>query len=185
MPAHKLDDDHLITTKTLRQLAAEGLMEEADGAHIAYFQRSNGEFVRYVPPKEVYPHNPPCLSEQERFLTGLVSFLNRELSHDGAYIVCLTIPVFEAFGMVQAEYKRFTIMWMDKDGDIQFSQDWIQGEVEESLDLNELINNGFEPWGEMMMQCHATWRDVKAAAGVKEDQTIKLAQGQLPSAYRQ
>lgn len=148
----RIDDDTLITPSLLRRFVAEAELEAGDGRHYAFMQRSNGELLAHN------PYSPEIDPHQAMFAADVLKFLNRELHHDGAWVIAFTHPKkpdpgMAIFAQPSTEYRRYVLLWLDSDGDVQFAVEWIEGESE-LLDFPEVMAAGLIP---IANQCEGAW----------------------------
>ena len=170
---HKVDDDTLVTANLLRWFITEAELEGQNGQHFAVLERDNGSFFEHN------PHSPELDEMQAIWARDMLTMLNKELHHDGAWFILFTSPGAMAH-LLQSrnEYGRFSIAWMDGDGDVQLAVEWVAGESDE-LDFADVILSGDEAWAQ---KCEAAWQAWKIlqrdVLDLKEGQTIKRAKGQ-------
>lgn len=170
---HHLTDDILITPTLIRRFELEAIEEGGEeGRYFAIIQRDGGDFVS---------HNPVSwniVPEQLVFARDMLTLLNRECGHAGAWVIVFTHPEVDQLAKVHAEYQRFAFIWLDSDGDPAFTLDWLNGESEE-LDFADVLLSGSEAWADKLETAWQQWkmlmRDVIDPA---EGQTFKRAQGQ-------
>ncbi len=168
---HRLDDKLVVTTSLLRRFIAEGGEEEGTGQHFAVVQRSNGDFLHHN------PHSPEAPGEQLVFIHECLTRFNNEIHHDGAWCAVLTHPVWTAPARLP-EFKRFVFLWIDKDGDPQFSLDWIEGEGEEQ-DFSDCMLSGRDSWADRAENAWHAWHVLAVEViDAAPDQMLKEAQGQ-------
>lgn len=168
---HKLDNDTLITCSLLRRFRAEAEHEGGDGRFYAYIQKSNGDLVT--------DQNGPDIGPNEfMFANDMLTFLNKELHHDGAWCIVFTgfrttresilIP-----SVCVGEYTRFAFLWLDKDGDVQFANDCELGIVWATTQMS------LHDWAG---QCEAAWglwhKAMRLVLEPKPSELYKRAQGQ-------
>lgn len=171
---HRIDEKLLITPALLLRFEQEAVLEEGDGRHYAVIQRSNGDFI-------AHDRGPPLSPEQVMFARDVLDLLNRELHHDGAWVVVFTHPKPASAADATAEYARFAMMWMDRDGDIQFTVDWVEGEGD-IFDFPDVLMAGRETWANHAEEAWTTWRGLMVdVLDPSEGQTFKRAQGQAPA----
>ncbi len=174
---HKLDDDTLMTADLLRAFIGYAEEDGGNGQHYAVIQRDNGGFVDHN------PGSPELEVMQTQFARDIVDSANREIAHDGAWLIVFTHPgVLPHLLATQSEYARFNVVWMDKDGDIQFRLEWSIGESEDELTFSDVLLSGKESWLERLEMAYQQWHllNVQVLAA-KESQTFKKAKGQKPS----
>lgn len=166
---HRLPDHILITPTTLRRFEVESELEGGDGRHWACLIRSNGDLVEH-------DRGPAPTPEQRMFAHDMLTALNRHLAHDGAWLI-----VFTHHGQpqkwVKHIYRRFSLLWMDQDGDIRFP-------LECDRPIWEALTDGIDSW---LQQCETAWNiwlTSIAALELKKEQTYKQAQGELAPTVR-
>lgn len=175
------NDDLLITPTLKARLRLEGEYDDADGSVWCVLQRSNGDKVEVLSQAALQAGHLPPLAEQVMFAHDMVGALNRHLHHDGKWIVAFTHPSEHSarvIGQAGAVYwNRWFFLWVDKDGDPQFTM--------ENDDLFvETLTAGPDRWMEEAEQAWQTWKhhmrdvlDVSTKAQA-EAVTFKRAQGQ-------
>ena len=169
---HRLQDNILVTPALLRRIDAEAAFEDGDGRFHALIQRNDGSYIGHL-------MGPQASAEQMMFGCDVLKLLNTELHHDGAWLVEFTNPGPSEHALLsQPEYQRFALMWMDRDGDVQFTLDWIAGEGD-LFDFADVLLAGLEMWGDHAEEAWKIWHEkVIQALAPTEAQTIKAAQGQ-------
>ncbi|MER8967710.1 hypothetical protein NKI25_18645 [Mesorhizobium sp. M0808] len=162
----------------LRRFEREAVLEGGQGWHYAIMQRDNGEFIDHN------PGSPELAPDQMMFARDLLSLLNRDLHHDGAWVIVFTHPVpGNSVLLIHAEYHRMCIIFVDADGDPQFTADWVHGESEE-LDFADVMLSGRESWGQRCESAWQLWKKLMVEViDPAEGQTFKRAQGQQPTAH--
>lgn len=146
--------------------------EHGNGSYVGYLTQENGAMVT----ERRWALNPE--PEQYMFAEDMLRLLNRELHHDGMWVIVFTHP--GPFNPIVAttEYSRFGFIWLDSDGDPQFTMDWAKGECEE-LDFTDVLMSGIESWAD---RCEAAWEQwnlyMRKVLQPKQDQLVKKAQGQ-------
>lgn len=153
-------DDTLLFTQTIRErLDAEAAMDSEIGVTTASWfavkvlNRGKGDVVierNYNPEKTgmlAIPDPSPC---QAAWAVAVAKILNHEIDHDGCWIVGLTHPPgFGEFLKIQPrfEWRRTIKLWVDNDGDPQFTSDCIDPwrlVVEQNPD--HFINQSEKAW---------------------------------------
>jgi hypothetical protein len=175
----KLDESTLITSDLLRRF--ELVAKEGNGttAYYALIRRSNGEILT---------HHPFGMSaDPAQLLWGaeVLAALNTCLDHDGAWVVVFTNPKpglsIGSADFKHRQYSRYCLMWMDQDGDVQFDQEWVEGEGERDLmTFPQVIAAGIHS---TMEKCEASWQfwaNNQRVLELTEGQTFKRARGQSP-----
>lgn len=124
-----LPEHDVITPTLLRRFRDEGAFEDADGRHCGLILRDGGrDLIKHAPPDSLDPS-----PEQLLWAGDILRLLNRELHHDGAWVVVFThvLPV-DAFCILRdvsaANYGRYALIWVDQDADPQFTVEWQAGE---------------------------------------------------------
>jgi hypothetical protein len=89
-----------------------------------------------------------------------------------------------ASGPPHWEFGRYALTWLDKDGDPQFTQDWMEGSSSERRDFVSVLLQGIIPIAQM---AEAAWQAAAEMRGVlelKAEQTFKQAAGQSAPSTR-
>jgi len=181
-----LDDDRLITKALLRRFAAEGEILKGDGRHYAFIRRDNGEITTHN------PYSPEIIGEQTMFAVDVLNKLNRELHHNGAWVIVFTDPkpadmqnglaVLARSG--EAEYSRYVILWLDEDGDVQIPIEWVENECE-PRDFAGVLATGLE---NIIGLCEGGWElwnlHMRKVLEPGQGELYKRARGQLPPSLR-
>jgi len=173
---HNVSDDLLITPFLLRRFVREAEIEQNDQRHYAVLLRRDGQYLDYN------PGSPELEEMQAVFARDLLRMLNRELHHDGAWVIVFTDPAPpQALISLKWEYRRFAILWLDRDGDPHFSVEWLQGESDE-FDFADVLLSGIESW---VARAETAWQEWKMlmrdVIDPTSEQTFKRAQGQAPT----
>jgi len=152
---HKLKDEWL-SSRLVAWLYAES------GAKCwACMLLSSGKWHYWV--KEAEQGITPPNSHKRDYARSVVRYLNKHLHFDGAWVG----------GWMDDGWKRFYLVWKDKDGDIQFPID-TAGEVR----WNDLKDWPMDVWGNHATQAFEQWCHAMETIGATPDQQLKLAQGQ-------
>jgi hypothetical protein len=180
----RLHDDLLITPALLKRFVAEGYGEDGDGQHYGFVQRSNGDLCGH------HPGSPQIIAEQTMWAADMLKRLNRELHHDGAWTVVFTHPAPPAEGSMifaqpgHCEYRRYVLLWLDQDGDVQIPIEWIKGEGE-MVDFPDVLMAGLD---NLVGQCEGAWElwhiHMRQILEPREGETFKRAQGQQAGSTR-
>lgn len=185
MPALRFAD--LVTPTLLQRFELEaGLEGGNEHKYCGVILREDGD---------IFVHHPVSAaldSMQMLWAARALKLLNRELHHDGAWVVVFTHPMpveFESAAHASPRssyYQRYALIWIDQDGDPQFSQEWQNGQDTELIDFTAVILCGIESTAQ---KCEASWQTwhlmMRKVLEVKEGQgkTYKRARGErAPSA---
>lgn len=173
---HKLDIDTLITPALLRRLDAESQYEtgvsmpfwavlERDTAHDFIVHRGN--------------RGRAPLPPQQMMALDLVHDLNREIHHDGAWVALWSHPGRGIISPAGDDYQRLAVMWMDSDGDVQFT-------IELEGTLEERLMKGVLHWLEIAETSWQEWfLHMRVVLDPQPDELFKRAKGQnAPSSTR-
>lgn len=181
----RLKEDQVITPALLKRFEAEAALGQASDAYYALIQRDNGDILSH------HPFGPAAVPEQIMWAVDVIRSLNRELHHDGAWVIVFTDPKPPEKGECVAhlyaghrEYAKYALLWLDQDGDVQFAQEWVMGESE-LLDWCDVLMQGLEA---VMQKCETSWsiwhHHMREVIEPAEGQTFKRAKGQAPSSVR-
>lgn len=176
----RLSDDILLSkpvlTNLLKRFILEAEEEGGQGQHYAVIQPADGSYWEHN------PYSPELDGAQTVFARDLLKFLNRELHHDGAWVIVFTHPKpSETVLTSYAEYACFALYWIDADGDVQFPIKWTEGEGE-MFDFSDVQLAGRESWGNLCEGAWQQWHTLMIdVIDPREGQTYKKAQGQRPS----
>jgi hypothetical protein len=174
----KLSDNTLITKALLKRFELEAAEEGGNGyAYYALIRRSDGHFLAH------HPSTPQLDPMQLHWATEALARFNRELHHDGAWVLVFTHPKPPSILVAAPNhltYARYVFLWLDQDGDVQFPMDWMENETE-LLDFADVVAAGLESnlahGEESWQRWHHLMRvvpDVKEGRG----QTFKRAKGE-------
>lgn len=175
----KLADDILITPALLRRFHAEAELEGGDGRYYAIVRCQDGKILAH------HPGAPLLMPEQALWAGDVITLLNRELHHDGAWVVVFTHPIPPQLDHVlhdprHWEYGRYVLLWLDRDGDVQIPYEWVKGESE-LLDWADVMLAGIECVGHKCEGAWQTWHMLmRQVIDPQEGETYKRAQGQAP-----
>lgn len=175
MPA--LPFEQIVTKALLARFDAEAEHEGGEGRYYACILRDDGNLVAH------HPYGPQLSPEQMLWTGDMLKRLNKELHHDGAWVAVFTHPHPLALGSSHSLYGRFVLMWLDKDGDVQFPYEWMEKESD-MLDFAEVMLAGPHA---ILQQCEAAWLTwnhlMNTVLERKQGQTFKRARGErAPSA---
>lgn len=178
----KLSDDKLITPALLRRFIVEAEMDGGTGQHYALVQLENGNLTKWN------PASPSLAPDQIIWAADMLKLLNRELHHDGAWVVVFTHPRPSPSQCVlhaptHCDYHRFVLLWLDADGDVQFPYEWAEG-YGELRNFAYVILAGPISWAQKCETAWEQWRVMMMEViAPSADQVFKRAQGQrAPSA---
>lgn len=174
----RTDDELLVTPFLKRRLATEGRYADGDGSVWALLQRSNGQRVEILS-QAAQNWNP--LKEQRDFGHLLCELLNGQIRHDGRWVVGFTHPseltteYHEKFSEIY--YNRWFALWIDNDGDPQFTMD-CENRFDEvtAVPIFKWVSDAEEAWQKWKHHM----RDVLGTKRM-EQISVKRAQGQEPS----
>jgi hypothetical protein len=151
---HKLDDDRLVTADLLRKFIAFAQEDTSDERHFALLQRADRSWLTHAPGSPDL--NPVLMAYTQQLLT----LLNDELHHDGAWVALWSGPgQREHMTQIDGAYCCLNLCWMDHDGDVKFRLDWIAGENEDWITLPALLMAGVIPMAE---QAETAWQQANA-----------------------
>ena len=173
-----LTDDLLITPALLERFEGEAFLEGGNGQFYAFIRTGDGKLIAH------HPGSPQIIAEQTMWAADVLHRLNKDLHHDGAWALVFTAPLRPLQGEAifahpdHIEYGRYVLIWLDQDGDPQFSVEWVQNESE-LLDFSDVLLAGIDSTVDKMEGAWQMWnlhmRDVIEPA---EGQTFKRARGQ-------
>lgn len=172
------DDDLLVTEVIKRRLRAEALFdaggnEDGPGHWWCCMTRTGNMMVQFKSSPLLLPPSP----DQVLFAHDMCWALNRHLHHDGKWIVEFTHPILPPLSVTaypHSPYERWVFIWIDKDGDPQFS-------VDNDGYFIETLLAGPDHWMEQAEQAWMRWRHhMRDVFGNKriEQITYKRAQGE-------
>lgn len=177
----RLPYDKLISITLLRRFELEANAERGGQQYYALMLRDDGDLVAH------HPFGPQLDPAQMIWAADVIRRLNKELHHDGAWVVCFTDPLPVLLETVlsappkHAEYGRYCLIWLDRDGDPQFTQEWVAGENSGFLCFADVLLAGIVS---TMQKCEVSWgiwREAQDVIDATEGQTFKKAQGQRAS----
>lgn len=174
-------DDSLLATRAFRaRLQAEAEFDGGNGMFQMVAVRDGGLFVGF----DSGTLAPGLTPEQQCWAEAMLTVLNREIHHDGAWVIQFTHPATNAVhGILMpgapAVYERIAFLWMDADGDVQFTHDTVSP-------FDAVWAEGPMPWVERCEQSWAAWDHLMNRVLERKDgETFKRAKGeQAPSASR-
>jgi|GEM_PF-2409581 len=165
----------------LRRFKAEGEMEEGDGRYYGVIERDNGDLFVH------HPGSLPAVAPQLLWAGAILHLLNKELHHDGAWVLVFTHPRAAPAESIlhdatHADYRRYGLIWLDADGDPQFTLEWQAG-TDGLRTFADVVEAGIMSTAQKCEQAWMIWDDSRQTLDLKDGQTFKRAQGQsAPSA---
>lgn len=178
-----LPEDLAITPALLRRFEGEAELEGGDGRHYAVIQRNDGSILVH------HPASPQLSPMQMIWAADALKLLNREIHHDGAWVVVFTHPKPQLENIFQdakhADYRRYVLLWMDRDGDVQIPIEWLEGDNEDFRTFTDVIMAGVHSTAQKAEGCWQVWHTMMIEVlEPREGQTFKRAQGErAPSAH--
>ena len=146
---------------------------------LAFGMQDNGKIIimsnydRSVRPSmgdTVFDNEPTA--PQLAFGMDVLKGLNKEIAHNGSWLVAWTHPPhFSEYLRVnpQMEWKRLVMIFLDKDGDPQFTVDSVRP-------FWEQVQSGAHHFVDQCEQAIQEWKQQLQILDLKENQTINLAQ---------
>lgn len=114
---------------------------------------------------------------QQDFAENLKNVLQKQLHHDGLWVVGWTHPP-ASWESVKIDgdntWGRLVMIWFDEDADPQYT-------VESDMPFIEMCANGYEYYAGLCAEAHEAWSEsygkiaMKDDFGLKEEQTTKAA----------
>ena len=179
-----LKDDVLISKTLLRRFEVEAELEGGDGRYYALMRLESGRLCAH------HPFAPSAVADQVMWADDMLKLLNRELHHDGAWVIVFTHPEppagLSAIDLVPKhwDYRRYVMLWLDEDGDPQCPIEWTKGEGD-LYDFTDVLLAGRESTAQ---KCEAAWQMwntvMRQALDPAEGQTYQKAKGQLAPSTR-
>lgn len=184
--ARLTDETKIITPTLLRRFELEADGEDGDGRYYACILRSNGELIVH------HPGAPGIAAEQSLWAADVLKLLNREVHHDGAWVVVFTHPKPSMFdnallaSNMHAQYARYVLLWLDQDGDVQIPVEWMEGTADASLrDFADVMIAGLECAGEAAEYAYQSWHTLMVEVlDRRPGETFKRAQGEIAPSSR-
>lgn len=181
MPA--LPFDQAVTPLLLRRFEQEGHLEDGDGRYYACVLRADNDL------KVHHPFGPSASIEQILWAGQVLRLLNADVHHDGAWVLVFThllpVNIDALLAGNRAGYGRYALIWIDKDGDPQFTVEWLAGENADFSRFADVINAGIESTAQKCEAAWMTWHlHMRKIPEVREGQhTFRRAKGErAPSA---
>jgi hypothetical protein len=168
----KLDDNVLITPALIQRFENEGVAEGGDGRYYAMVRTSDGNIRVHHPG---YPNISP---DQKIWAIDMLNMLNTVLHHDGAWVVVFTN--IDVLGPPKrAKYDRYAWVWVDADGDPQFTSDWVEGHGEADLrTFADVAKAGIVSGVDRCEAAWQQWRFSRKVLDLSQKQTFKRARGE-------
>ncbi|MCC6775638.1 MAG: hypothetical protein IT537_03220 [Hyphomicrobiales bacterium] len=174
----RLRENDIVTPTLLRRFELEAVAEDGNGQHYAVILRDDGSILAHN------PGSPELAPDQLMWAGDVLRLLNRELHHDGAWVVVFTHvqPVTLEHILLaapsHATYDRYCLIWVDQDGDAQFTMDWRQNECE-LLDWPDVLLAGLESTAQKAEMSWTLWHHhMREIPEVKKSQTYRKAKGE-------
>ena len=159
---HYLDDSNLKTNNVIQRLIDESQQEE----FVAVLTQHDGS-RSWV--------GPGLLPVAGQMITAfnMALKINKEINHDGAWIIQLIKSQQQPIVLKSefAEYSSFLFIWMDRDGDCQFT-------VELDDSIKEIINAGIIHWIDQLEDAYILWKESQEVLELAPGQTVKAAKGE-------
>jgi len=166
-----LKDNRLSTNAILDRLNYEAVSADGDGKWWACLRLEGGQIITRMSKG----NETPVTTEQHAFASTMVSGLNYEIHHGGQWIVMFTNPGevrYNDRGEIGARvYNRWCFLWMDADGDIQFTieNDTDRVEAYMAVPVDGWLKDAEDAW----LHWHRSMRQV---LDPKQNQLIKVAE---------
>ena len=177
----KLTETQIVTPALIERFAAEAEFEGEPGGYYALIPRDDGDVLAH------HPYAPAAEPHQLLWAQDVLRKLNRELHRDGAWVVCFTHPggaLSAPHTPGHVEYARYCLIWLDPDGDAQFTLEWRANESE-LLDFADVMLAGIES---TLQKCETAWTiwhtHMRKVLEPREGQTYRRAQGERPPSGR-
>lgn len=175
----RLGEQDIISTVLLKRFQVEGEFNGADGRHYGIIRRDDGSLLAHN------PGAPDLDPYQMAWASDILKLLNRELHHDGAWVIVFTHPApWSEMEMIRfggdSEYDRYAIIWLDADGDPQFSVEWEKG-TDELRDFTAILLQGATA---TIAKCESAWQTwnlhMRHVLQPTEGQLYRRAKGERP-----
>lgn len=174
----RLREQDILSAALLQRFQLEGEVGDADGRHYGLILRDDGNLFCH------HPGSPSPSPDQLMWAGDVLKKLNRELHHDGAWVVVFThvLPVsIESVlhNATHADYGRYALIWLDQDGDAQFTVEWEAGITTDLVDFTAILLAGIHS---TVQKCDAAWttwdHHMRHVLKPKAGQTFKRAKGE-------
>jgi hypothetical protein len=174
-------DNRILITSSLKErldleAAADGeLYPGVIPSFYAFMKLENGQVLPFSGGDRT---NEPS-EMQKVFGTVMCEALNSDLHHDGAWVVAFTHPPSVLLlGTGYDNWQRMVRIFIDKDGDAQFS-------IETTGDFRSICTTPVEDWVQGAELCWKKWRHLMVdVLDPSEGQTYKRSQGQQANPHR-
>jgi hypothetical protein len=183
----RLAERLMVTPTLLQRFEEEARFEAGDERYYALMQRDNGDFLSH------HPFGPTLDIEQLIWATQMLTLLNREMHHNGCWVIVFTDPVQQQLPHVLANpakhwmYGRYALIFLDEDGDPQFSQEWVAGTTSDYGKWSDVVEAGIFSTAEKCAHSWALWHQhmrVVLEPSRARGELIKRAQGERAPARR-
>lgn len=172
----QLDDDLLITTTLLRRFFDEAQVDDGNGQFYALIRKQDAKLLSH------HPGSPQLDPLQVMWGAEVLERLNRELHHDGAWVLVFTHPVppeLRVYLPNHIEYGRYALIWIDEDGDPQFTMEWSRGDSAGLIDFAAVVGAGILSTAQKAETSWQLWNHhMREVLDPSEGQLLKRAQGQ-------
>jgi hypothetical protein len=181
--ARLFDENKIVTPTLLRRFELEAEGEGGDRRYYGCILLPDGNLIVH------HPGSPALAPEQLMWAQDVLRFLNRELHHDGAWVVVFTHPKPASVENpllavnLHAEYARYVLLWLDQDGDVQIPIEWMEGDGEAGLrDWTDVLLAGMDAVGMAATYAWDAWHRLMVQVIDRKEgrDTFKRAQGEAP-----
>lgn len=166
----KFNDEWLVSPAIMQRLVDES--EDTEGRYTGFwgaFTKANGDIV--------FGGNIPAPCEFQRmFAADMAKGLNDNLRHDGVWLVFWTHPPV-AMAVDADVYRVSHLLWLDEDGDPQFT-------VDNEDPFHEVMEAGFDHWIEAAEDAWQQWEEARDTLDLSPGQTFKKVRGELPPSLK-
>ena len=159
-----MDQRTVITPTLKRRLAAEA----SGGPYVCYFAAEGATHTL----KGVGAVSPSPL--QDMIARDIVGRFNREIHFDGTWLAVLTdLPSGAALVLSDLNYDAMRFLWMDGDGDVQFT-------IEVWDDPVSVAMAGMVHWMEQAVEAHQQWKRQRDVLDLSErrGELVREAKGE-------
>lgn len=179
----RLREDDIITPTLLKRWQDEAEFEHGDGRHFGLILRDDNHSL-------IAHTRGPALSPDQMLWAGtILRMLNTELHHDGAWVIVFTHPMPPKLETVlhnptHCEYGRYAFIFLDQDGDPQFTMEWETGITSDLKDFAAIVEQGPLATCTKAEMAWVEWSESRRALELRPGETFKKAKGQAPSNAR-